>query len=248
MPRLDNAVALVTGAASGAGRAIAIEYAASGARVVVSDMDDDGGGETVRQIEEGGGEAMFIRADTSTPEASESLVRHAVEAYGRLDIACNHPDARGELAPVIDDPIAVWHRLVTVNISGVFYGMKAQIPTLIASGGGSIVNVGSILSGVGFRTASAYTTAIDVLLGLTVDGAREYREKGIRINAVGPAIVQTPVLPDLHQESERFGADPPTDRLREPRDIARLVAWLSSPEALAMTGAYYPVDANYLAP
>lgn len=245
-----NPTALVTGAASGIGRAVALRYARDGFRVVVSDMDEAGGHETVQKIEEGGGEALFVPADVSDPAACEALVAETVRAFGRLDVACNNAGVLGEQAPTADYPVEEWQRVLGVNLSGVFYGMKAQIPALREAGGGAIVNMASILGKVGFAGAPAYVAAKHGVVGLTKTAAIELAAEGIRVNAVGPAFMETPMISGLEADPEtlaRLISLHPAGRLGTPVEVASLVSWLSSDEASFVTGAYYPVDGGYLA-
>ena len=247
---LKDKVALITGGSSGIGRAVALAWAREGAKVVVSDVDRGGGGETVEQVRAAGGEAIFIAADVSKPEDCEALARGAVEKFGRLDIACNNAGIGGPQAPTADYPLDGWAQVIGINLSGVFYGMKYQLPAMLKNGGGAIVNMASILGAVGFAGAPAYTAAKHGVVGLTQAAALEYSAQGVRINAVGPGFIHTPMISALEDNqavNDMLVAAHPIGRLGRAEEVAELVLWLSSDKASFVTGAYYPVDGGYLA-
>jgi len=246
---LEDKVAIVTGAGSGIGREIAQLYAAEGAKVVVSDINEVSGAETVAQIHKSKGKAIFAHADTSNPRDSEVLVSVAIKVFGSLHVAVNNAGIGGPTAPVGEYPIDGWDRVLAVNLSGVFYGMRYQIPAMLESGGGSIVNIASVLGQVGFRNSSAYVAAKHGIVGLTQTSALEYGLRNIRANAVGPGFIKTPLIknniaPDGMAMLAGMHA---LGRLGEAAEVAELVLWLSSDKASFVTGGYFPVDGGYLA-
>jgi len=250
MEDLEGKVALITGAGSGIGRACAEAYARAGARVVVSDRDVAGGEETVRRLAEAGGEALFVAADVADPAACAGLVARTLERFGRLDCACNNAGIGGEQNPTADYSDEGWQQVIGVNLSGVFYCMKHEIAGMLAGGGGAIVNMASILGQVGFATAPAYVAAKHGVLGLTKTAALEYAAQGIRVNAVGPAFIHTPMIAAFEEDPERSQmllSLHPIGRLGNPEEVAAAVLWLSSEAASFVTGAYLPVDGGYLA-
>jgi NAD(P)-dependent dehydrogenase (short-subunit alcohol dehydrogenase family) len=246
---LEDKVALVTGAGSGIGRAIALQYAGEGAKVVVSDIDEKGGADTVARIRQRDGRAIFFRADTSKAADGEALVAAAVKELGALHVAVNNAGIAGPPAPVGEYPIDGWDKVIAINLSGVFYGMRYQIPAMLKAGGGSIINIASILGQVGFATASAYVAAKHGVVGLTQNAALEYGAQKIRVNAVGPGFIKTPLL-DKNLTAEvmqMLAARHALGRLGEPEEVAELCTWLASDKASFVTGAYYAVDGGYLA-
>jgi NAD(P)-dependent dehydrogenase (short-subunit alcohol dehydrogenase family) len=247
---LEGKVALVTGAGSGIGRAAAKLYAKHGAKVVVSDLDEKGGKETTDLIVASGGNAIFVRADVSKPVDNEKLVSKTLDSYGQLDIACNNAGIGGESTPVGEKSIEDWDKVISVNLSGVFYGMRYQIPAMLKQGKGAIVNIASILGQVGFANASAYVAAKHGVVGLTKTAGIEYSAKGIRVNAIGPAFINTPLLEKANMDENvknLLVSLHPVGRLGEPEEVAELIVWLSSDQASFVTGSYYAIDGGYLA-
>lgn len=247
---MKDKVALITGGSSGIGRAVALAWAREGARVVVSDVDVDGGEQTAELVRGAGGQALFCAADVSKPEDCEALVRQAVNTYGRLDVACNNAGISGPSAPTAEYPLDGWAQVIGINLSGVFYGMKFQLAAMLKNGGGSIVNMASILGAVGFAGAPAYAAAKHGVVGLTQTAALEYSAQGVRINAVGPGFIHTPMISKFEDDqavNDMLVAAHPIGRLGRAEEVAELVLWLSSEKASFVTGAYYPVDGGYLA-
>ncbi|CAI06282.1 Cyclohexanol dehydrogenase [Aromatoleum aromaticum EbN1] len=245
---LEGKTALVTGAGNGIGRTIALTYAAEGANVVVSDISDEWGRETLALIEGKGGKAVFQHADTAHPEDHDELIAAAKRAFGRLDIACNNAGISGEFTPTAETTDAQWQRVIGINLSGVFYGVRAQIRAMLETGGGAIVNISSIAGQIGIEGITPYTAAKHGVVGLTKTVAWEYGSKGIRINSVGPAFINTTLVQNVPLETRRqLEQMHALRRLGETEEVANLVAWLSSDKASFVTGSYYAVDGGYLA-
>ncbi|MEX0906398.1 MAG: glucose 1-dehydrogenase [Balneolaceae bacterium] len=249
MKTLENKTAIITGAGSGIGKATAFLFAEEGAQVIVSDINEESGNEVAEEIKSNGGKASFLKADTSSPEENEALVKEAVEKYGNLHVAVNNAGIGGPLSPVADYPIDGWQKVIDVNLSGVFYGMKYQIPAILASGGGNIVNNASILGQAGTKSSPAYVAAKHGLVGLTKAAALEYAGRNIRVNSVGPGYIKTPlVMNNLDKETrDALTALHPVGRMGESEEVAELILWLASSKASFVTGSYYAVDGGYLA-
>ncbi len=250
MAILSGKVAIVTGASSGIGRTSALFYARDGAKVVVSDIDVAGGNETVDMIRQGGGEAFFIEADVSKHADCARLVEGTIREFGRLDYACNNAGIGGESNLTGDYSVEGWQKIIDVNLSGVFYCMRYEIPEMLRTGGGAIVNMASILGQVGFSAAPAYVAAKHGVVGLTRNAALEYAQKGIRVNSIGPAFISTPLISGLEANEQSYKALValhPIGRLGKPEEVAELVVWLSSDRASFITGEYIAVDGGYLA-
>ncbi len=241
--------AIVTGAASGIGEAIALELAASGAFVVVSDLDAAACAGPVATILDRGGKAAAFAGDVAQPEDMEALVAFAEAETGALHLAVNNAGIGGAQAPTGEYPLEAWQQVINVNLNGVFYGLRYQIPAMERAGGGAIVNMASILGSVGFANSAAYVASKHALIGLTKSAAMEYAQKGIRINSVGPAFIQTPLLTNnLSQEMlDGLAGLHPMGRIGTSEEVSALTCFLLSDRASFITGSYHLVDGAYTA-
>jgi NAD(P)-dependent dehydrogenase (short-subunit alcohol dehydrogenase family) len=249
--RVQDKVALITGGGSGIGRATAVAFAREGAKVAVADYNTEGGERTVREIKEASGQAFFHAADVANPNDVEALVKQVVERYGRLDCAFNNAGIEGEFATTPNYSIEGWHRVISINLDGVFYCMKYEIQQMLKQGGGSIVNTSSVAGLVGGRRNAAYAAAKHGVAGLTKTAALEFARKNIRVNAVCPGFIRSPmsdrVLDSGSLNEEQIIAIEPINRMGRPEEIAATVLWLCSDEASFVTGVPFPVDGGFVA-
>lgn len=245
---MKNKTVIITGAASGIGKATAELFAKQGAQVVLSDIQEEAGKATTESIIAAGGKAIFFKTDVSKPEEMEALVNFAIKAYGKLDVAVNNAGIGGELNLIADMSLEGWQKVIGINLNSLFYGMKYQIKAMLKNGSGSIVNISSILGSVGFAGSAGYTAAKHGVVGLTQAAALEYSAQGIRVNAVGPGFIETPLLDALDAEMKKqLVSLHPIGRLGKSEEVAELIYWLSSDKSSFVTGSYYPVDGGYLA-
>jgi NAD(P)-dependent dehydrogenase (short-subunit alcohol dehydrogenase family) len=243
-------VALVTGGGSGIGRASALTFAREGAKVVVADVVVEGGEETARLIQQRGGEAIFVKTDVSQAADVEALIARAVQTYGRLDCAHNNAGIEGAAATTIDYAEDAWERVIAINLKGVWLCMKYEIPHLLKQGG-AIVNTASTAGLVGYRGGSAYVASKHGVVGLTKTAALEYAKAGVRVNAVCPGAIDTPMMGRLTghrpQRAERMAASEPVGRMGRPEEIGEAVVWLCSEAASFVTGHAMAVDGGITA-
>lgn len=249
--RVAGKVALVTGGGSGIGRATALAFAREGAKVVVADVVTEGGEETVRLVNAAGGEATFVKADVAKAAEVETLIKKTVETYGRLDCAFNNAGIEGAIAPTADCTEENWDRVVDIDLKGVWLCMKYEISQMLKQGSGAIVNTASVAGLVGFQGIPAYVAAKHGVNGLTKTAALEYAKSGIRVNAVCPGVIHTPMVERAFRSSPQFGeaatALEPVGRLGKPEEIAEAVVWLCLDAASFVTGLPMAVDGGLVA-
>lgn len=251
MGRLDNKAVVITGAASGMGRATALLFAREGARLLLADVDAAGGEDVTAAIVAQGGTALFRQVDVSRAVEVEGMIRAAQEAFGRLDVLFNNAGIEGESGWLADCTEENWDRVLAVNLKGVFLGMKYALPLMVAQQGGSIINTASVAGMVGWRAAAAYSAAKAGVINLTRTAALEYARYNIRVNAICPGVIHTPLLERVHggnvEGNERLLAMQPMPRLGRPEDVAYMALFLASDESAYVTGAALPVDGGYTA-
>ncbi|WP_343589082.1 glucose 1-dehydrogenase [Flavobacterium sp.] len=249
MALLENKVAFVSGGGSGIGRAVAEAYAREGAKVVVADINVEHGEETVKTIKDKGGEAFFVKGDSSSANDNKHMVEVTVSKYGRLDIACNNAGMGGPAKPTGEYEPEAWDKVIALNLSGVFYACRYQLEQMEKNGGGSIVNIASIHGQVAAPNSVAYTASKHGVVGLTKNIAVEYAQKNIRCNAVGPGYIETALLKDnLNKEMmQAVAAKSAMNRLGTAEEVAELVTFLSSEKSSFTTGSYIIADGGYTA-
>lgn len=250
MSQFAGKVAMITGSGSGIGRATALAFAQEKTRVVVSDISIEGGRETTRLIQEAGGEAIFVKCDVAHAEEIETLINTAVATYGSLDYAVNNAGMVGMISALAEYPLEVWNKVIAVNLTAAWLCMKHEVAQMLKQGGGAIVNMASVSGMVGFPTMSAYVASKHGLVGLTKSAAVEVAARGIRVNAVCPSGIETPMLLNspLVTDPEQYKqimAHYPIERLGKAEEVAAATVWLCSDAASFITGAVIPVDGAY---
>lgn len=246
MKRFHNQVAFITGGNSGIGLSSALAIASEGAHVMIADLKENP--EVVKQLEAHGVKAAFVKCDVSNPEEVKMAVESTIQKFGRLDIALNNAGI-GDALPTHEKTIEQWQRVININLNGVFYCMKYQIEHMLKQPqGGKIINVASILGQIGDAGTAAYAAAKHGVVGLTKSAGIDYATKNIRINAIGPAYIDTPLLKDLDKQTvEILTSRHAMKRFGKPEEVAKVFLFLASDDSSFMTGDYIPVDGGYLA-
>ncbi len=248
---MENKVVIITGAASGIGRATAQIYAREGARVIIADVNEKGGEETLGMINKQGHQGLFVRTDMTVETDVKTLVDRAMNAHGRLDAAFNNAGIEGMQALSADMPVGEFDKIIAVNLKGVYLCMKYQIPAMLKGGGGAIVNTASVAGLVGFPGLGAYVASKHGVIGLTKSAALEYAKQGIRVNCVCPGVIDTPMVGRLGGSNPEMVAalasSEPIGRLGKPSEIGEAAVWLCSDHASFVTGHSMVVDGGLVA-
>lgn len=251
MGTLDGKVGIVTGGSAGIGAATAFAFAAEGASVTVADLDVDRGEQVASKIREQGGSALFVRTDVSVDADAARMVEATLAEFGHLDIAFNNAGIEGHPASTHECSVDNWHRTLAVNLTGAWYCMRHELPPMLERGAGAIVNCSSVAGLVGFPTTPAYVASKFGVVGLTKTAALEYAERGIRVNAVCPGVIDTEMIERFThgepQALEQLAAVEPMARLGTPQEIAEMVVWLCSDKASFVTGQAIAVDGGFVA-
>ena len=249
MNRLNNKIALITGGGSGIGRATSLLFAREGAKVVVADYVAEGGNETIRQIKTAGGEATFIQTDVSKSADVQNMIASTIKTYGRIDVLFNNAGIEGPSAKLANYKEEDWERVIAIDLTAVYLGMKYVIPEMLKQGGGVILSTASVAGLVGFPGSGAYAAAKAGVINMTRMVALEYADKNIRVNCICPGIIETPMVDRVvgGRPKDRVVKAEPIGRLGQPEDIANAALFLAGDESAFATGAPFIIDGGYVA-